>query len=146
MARQPDGAAHVALRRLKRVRDQAEISFPETESEPREARDVDFAAEAEETETACAKLRSKIAALAAAGESGSRRMAAQRQAELTAKVDAFRGRLKTLEADAEKAAERVTQAVAAAEAVADRGRALKSEVDQEIAAVEAKLGHDVRAQ
>jgi hypothetical protein len=37
------------------------------------------------------------------------------------------------------------KAEAAAQDVAERGRQLKAEVDQEIAAAKAKLGHDVRA-
>jgi hypothetical protein len=142
LLRQPSGATHVALRRLKRIRDQVDLSFPEGASEPGEAGDVDFAAEADDTERACAKLRSKIDALTAAGESGksSEGGAADR---LAAKVDAFRKTLNTLEAEAEKAAAAVAKAEAAAQDVAERGRQLKAEVDQEIAAAEAK--YDTRA-
>jgi hypothetical protein len=144
LARQPNGAARVALRRLKRVRDQADISFPDGESQPREAGDVDSAAEADDTERACAKLRLKIAALAAAGESGKSDDGGEAK-ELTAKADAFRKTLKALEAEAERAADAVAKAEAAVQDVANRGRDLRTEIEREIETVEAKLGHDTRA-
>lgn len=135
---QPGGAAKMALRRLKVVRREAAVSFPGVESEPR-AGDVNFAAEAEDTERACAKLRSKIDALALGASEKSPDDGATAK-ELTAKVDAFRKTLKTLEAEAEKAADAVAKAEAAAQVVAERGRQLKTEVDQEIAAAKARLG------
>jgi chromosome segregation ATPase len=142
---QPSGATHVALRRLRRIRDQAELSFSEGASEPGEAGDVDFAAEADDTEKACEKLRAKIAALATSSDRDKSADVRAEAKQLTARADSLRTKLKALEAEAEKAADAVAKAEAAARDVAERGRALKAEIAEEIAAVEAKLVRDVAA-
>ncbi len=142
LGRQPGGAVQVALIKLKGIRDSAdEVLFADAE-QPGDAGETDWAAEAQAMEAAVTKLRLKIDALAPGASEKSPDDGAK---AIAAKVDAFRKTLKTLEAEAEKAAAAVAKAEAAARDVAERGRQLKAEIDQEIAAVEAKFGHDTRA-
>jgi hypothetical protein len=136
LGRQPGGAVQVALIKLKGVRDSADEVFANAE-QPGDPGETDWSAEAQGMEAACAKLRSKIEALVATGESVKPGGGAADQ--LSAKVDTFRKRLGALEVEAEKAADRVTEAVSAAEGVAERGRALLAEIDQEIVAAEARI-------
>jgi hypothetical protein len=140
LGRQPGGAVQVALIRLKAVRDSAEVSFA---SEQRgDAAETDWSAEARTMEAACEKLRSRIDALPATGASEKSPDDGAKAKELAGKADAFRKRLKALESDAEAAADQLTQAEAAVQDVADRGRDLKVEIEREIEVAE---GHDVRA-
>jgi hypothetical protein len=144
LGRQPGGAVQVALIKLKGVRDSADVLFPNAE-QPSVTVESDWGAEAQGMEAACEKLRAKIDALPAPAESGASPGGAAGAKELATKAGAFRTRLKALEAEAAQAAETVTKAEAAAQGVAERGRALLAEVNQEIAAAQTKVGHDPRA-
>jgi hypothetical protein len=144
LAHQPGGAVQAALIKLKGIRDSAdEVLFANAE-QPGDPGETDWAAEAQGMEAACAKLRSKIDAFAASSDWKSSDGGGEAK-ELAAKVDAFRKKLKALEVEVEKAADAVAKAEAASQDIAERGRQLKAEIDQEIAAAEAKLGHDARA-
>jgi hypothetical protein len=137
LARQPGGAVQVALIKLRGVRDSADELLVTNAEQPGDAGETDWSAEAKSMEAAVAKLRLKIGALPPGASEKSPDDGGEAK-ELAAKAAAFRKRLKTLEAEAEKAADRVTQAEAAVQDVADRGRALKAEIENEIAGAEAK--------